>query len=876
MNYSSDAYSGLFGTSQRKFFMGLALALFLPFSLFSYPQVQVRIKDLSGSAVQAQVTFQRTEKSIEDGTTILIGPPLRVRTDTSGEWLGTVTPGTYTIEVGTAKWVEVGIPDDDNTYELTTLVDSGTFTSAPGAWKIPNYTSAQRDAFSTVADGYLIYNTTTSTLEVYDDGGWVNALAGGGSAIILDLADDDVNESADITEIAITGDTNSIVTEPSDNKVLFNMGLNWPTADAATTATTANAGDSATAFFSAGTIEHERGGLEADVSLYSGLVGINAGATSEVDAKSELEAMIADVADFGMADGDTYTGKHDFGGAVIELTNSATPTTDATGELALDTTITDHQPLWQYYDGTKNMSIIAVDTSILPATDDQILKYDAATDSFLLESDATGAGSGAFSDAADPIVQNTITKDVHIGDGAGTLTGKLEIGGDADQPQVVIEAFSTQTDDVLIIQNDADTEVFSVDVSGNVIVSGTVDGVDIAARDHDAVTLAGTPDYITLAGQVITRGTIDISDDTNLAAGTGISLTGDSLSADIGTSVDASEIDADAVGTSELDDGVDTPLSGEYVRVDTIDQAGFEYRTTAEVLSDIGAESATSNNIDPDRLNGDAIDNNLLDHEIGGLEADVSAYSGLVGINSGATSEVDTEAELETHLGGLDVVAVSTDDITSANLRTALSDESGTGAAIFAGGAIGAATATNPSAGDSDTSVATTAFVQGEIVDEIWYPSGALTPRTTAGAAAETKEYTTNDIDLDRYLFEAVTPDEAVFGTFIFPPNWDSTITVIFYWDPSVSGSGNVVWGAAAGSLDNDDAIDAALGTQVTVTDAYIVNGDVHESAETTAITIAGSPAAGDLIIFEIERLATNGSDTYASDAALLGVLIKR
>lgn len=48
----------------------------------------------------------------------------------------------------------------------------------------------------------------------------------------------------------------------------------------------------------------------------------------------------------------------------------------------------------------------------------------------------------------------------------------------------------------------------------------------------------------------------------------------------------------------------------------------------------------------------------------------------------------------------------------SANLRGAVTDESGTGALIFAGGDIAAATATTASAGDNDTSVATTAFVQ--------------------------------------------------------------------------------------------------------------------------------------------------------------------
>jgi hypothetical protein len=50
-------------------------------------------------------------------------------------------------------------------------------------------------------------------------------------------------------------------------------------------------------------------------------------------------------------------------------------------------------------------------------------------------------------------------------------------------------------------------------VTGNITVSGTVDGVDIAGRDHDAVTLAGTPDYLTLSGQEITLEQIDLTTD---------------------------------------------------------------------------------------------------------------------------------------------------------------------------------------------------------------------------------------------------------------------------------------------------------------------------------------------------------------------------
>ena len=59
----------------------------------------------------------------------------------------------------------------------------------------------------------------------------------------------------------------------------------------------------------------------------------------------------------------------------------------------------------------------------------------------------------------------------------------------------------------------------------------TTIGVDAAGTDNSTdVTLSGTPNYITISGQVITRNTIDIGDDTNLTAGTGITLTGDTLS----------------------------------------------------------------------------------------------------------------------------------------------------------------------------------------------------------------------------------------------------------------------------------------------------------------------------------------------------------
>ena len=55
----------------------------------------------------------------------------------------------------------------------------------------------------------------------------------------------------------------------------------------ATTGTIAiTTGNNATGFFSSGTIEHERGGLEADVSAYNGLVKISGGVTSAITDSS--------------------------------------------------------------------------------------------------------------------------------------------------------------------------------------------------------------------------------------------------------------------------------------------------------------------------------------------------------------------------------------------------------------------------------------------------------------------------------------------------------------------------------------------------------------------------------------------------------------
>jgi hypothetical protein len=147
-------------------------------------------------------------------------------------------------------------------------------------------------------------------------------------AAITSLADNDLLVVVDVsdTTMAATGTNKKITWANLEAGIdiadldgyVAEEHIDWTVDQSPTYAIHANniTGIPASAITS-GTLVHERGGLEADVSGYSGLVAISGGATSEVDSKSELEAQIADVSDFAEADGDTYTGTHDFTGATL-------------------------------------------------------------------------------------------------------------------------------------------------------------------------------------------------------------------------------------------------------------------------------------------------------------------------------------------------------------------------------------------------------------------------------------------------------------------------------------------------------------------------------------------------------------------------------
>jgi len=146
---------------------------------------------------------------------------------------------------------------------------------------------------------------------------------------------------------------------------------------------------------------------------------------------------------------------------------------------------------------------------------------------------------------------------------------------------------------------------------------------------------------------------------------------------------------------------------------------------------------------------------------------------------------------------------------------------------------------------------------------------------TTNGASGITQvELGTNDVDLQVFDFDDST-EEYIQTNIVMPDNYDGSVlkNARFYWLSATATSGDVIWGIQARAFDDDDALDQAWGTAVTVTDtAKGTTNDLAISAAASDMTIGGSPAGGQYVQFRIYRDADAAGDTMTGDARLLAV----
>ena len=158
----------------------------------------------------------------------------------------------------------------------------------------------------------------------------------------------------------------------------------------------------------------------------------------------------------------------------------------------------------------------------------------------------------------------------------------------------------------------------------------------------------------------------------------------------------------------------------------------------------------------------------------------------------------------------------------------------------------------------------------------IWVPANAMTPTASNGCAAvATVETTSGRPDLYVLDFDDGSDEHAQF-TVAFPKSWNlGTITFQVFWTSTATDTDGVSWALQGVGMADNETQDVAYGTAVVVDDAcQSAAEELYVTAESSAVTIAGTPADDDLTYFRIFRDVSDANDTAAEDARLIGVKI--
>jgi hypothetical protein len=155
--------------------------------------------------------------------------------------------------------------------------------------------------------------------------------------------------------------------------------------------------------------------------------------------------------------------------------------------------------------------------------------------------------------------------------------------------------------------------------------------------------------------------------------------------------------------------------------------------------------------------------------------------------------------------------------------------------------------------------------------ETIWIPASAMQPTTSNGCAGlTTVETTSGRPDLVVLDFDKDSDEFAQFSV-AFPVSWNAgTVTFQVFW-AGIAATTDVDWMVDAVAISNNTTIDVAYGTAVVVTDnAQGAVEELNVSAESGALTIAGSPGDDELCFFRIGRDVSG--DAMAGDARLVGI----
>ena len=475
--------------------------------------------------------------------------------------------------------------------------------------------------------------------------------------------------------------------------------------------------------------------------------------------------------------------------------------------------------------------------------------------------DDTGHDVKFFGDAASAyMLWDASADDLKLVGAAGlTVAGDIDIDGTSNLDVVDIDGAVDMASTLLVtgVLTTTATQVATGGItSGSNIVSDTdstddlgTTGVRWANLFVDAITatdqitatgFTGTLDGILGSGAAAaaTVTTLDTSGAVNL------NLVTDSTSSTSGALI----IDGGVGIAKKLFVGTDLDVDGT-TNLDAVDIDGaVNMATTALVTGVLTTTAATV-------FNGGFASNA---DSLVGTDKKIKFRDAAIYINSSTDGQLDIVADTEIQ------IAATTIDINGA---------------INASGEIIAASLDISGNADIDGTLETDGLTVGGVAakvagkESIWIPAAAMYPSTTNPCSDLTQvETTALRPDLKVLDFAAAADDFAQFAI-AFPKSWnEGTVTYQPFWTVTGTNTGTVVWQLGGIAVSSDDTINTAFGTLIATT-ALAHSGtsnDLMVSAESGAVTIAGSPAANDLCFFQINNDASASGQTGA--VRLLGV----
>ena len=328
-------------------------------------------------------------------------------------------------------------------------------------------------------------------------------------------------------------------------------------------------------------------------------------------------------------------------------------------------------------------------------------------------------------------------------------------------------------------------------------------------------------------------------------------LTSPKINEDVAVTATATEINLIDGDTSR---GTTAVADGDGLLVN--DNGTMRMTTVQTVSAYMAAESVGGGNI----VTTGALNSGSITSGFGTIDTGSSAIT-TTGLISGGSLDIDNVLINGTTIGHTD----DTDLLTVADGLLTVAGEISVTTLDIGGTNV---TSTAAELNQLDGVVAKTAGKE-----TIWVPANAMTPTTSNGCSAlTTVETTSGRPDMNVLDFDKDSDEFAQFAV-AFPKSYNlGTVTFQFYWSGLAATTG-VSMSLQGVAMNDNETIDVAYGTAVVVDDD--AQGAVEEllvSAESGAVTIAGTMADNDLVYFRIGRDVSDSNDDMAGDCRLHGI----